>query len=319
MTRLSLIVSCIFVGCFCFGCGSNSDTPNSPSPNDPIPAVHTNPVWLNSGALVFENLGAFEVGPGWADVHPPSQGIVQWDLEDDDGILIIPNGLFPSSYLEGSAIGALISGLFGNLVVFSNSELNELNENIEWSSRSHLTINQSGDWIAWRSFDPSKEIGIWLFHQPSSTCLFVGPGSYPRFNPDGSKLVFRYHPPSGPPFIAEYSLSDAKLDTLFEFDPRNNCREISYSPDGRNLAYWNHSLDIEDHGVYVLSLDSGSVVQLIEEFGSGLTWGEMGIVYTRDCDSIADPGCGVLWLVDPESGQVRQLTQRYQFLFGLGK
>ena len=292
-----------------------SHEPSSSVFQEKTPSVHVSPTWAGESLVAFENLGATNAGPGWLSIDPASRGIVTYNVETTEYQMAIPNGIVPSSTISGSTLSALQGDRSGPIVLKNLSGLQLLDEPDTWTRRTYVSISYDGSFISWRSFGDLQQIGMWVFSTIDSAYTYLGEGGYGTWHPYENSLVYRYSDRIGATGIVRYCTSSTESDTLLTFPGDLSCRHVAYSPDGLSIAFFGIHRDEQFTGIYVFDLETEIYEQVHSHFGSGLSWGPLGIVYNNDCGEFNDPGCGVLWLLDTETWQARQITERFQFIF----
>ena len=292
------------------GC-SDSESIIDP-PADPFPVLHLNPVWVSANELAFEDIGARDAGPGWWRVDEARAGVVIFNFASNQHALAIPHGSEPSASTQTGELVAQLS-MDGSLIAYADSQRALIPEARIWTQRVHLALSTSSRYLAWRSFGNDAEVGIWIFERDTGICTYVGAGSFPIWNPIADRLMYRSRSLDGNICLVEYDCASAARDTVFEFGPNEGSESITYSPSGTSLAFFRVSAIGEDIGLCIVDMTTKTLRQVIGTWGDGIAWGARGIAYSDGCGDSNDPGCGVLWLLDPITGTTNQITHRYEF------
>jgi len=300
-------------------CSSCANETTKPVPFDPTPSVHRYPTWISEGVVGFQNTGAVSVGPGWLSINSENRGIVGFSLDTQDYEMLISNGIWPNSNLKGSKVVAHLIDPRGPVAIFQPEGSRLLKETKNWSRRSGVKINHDGTLFAWRSFGPDQEIGVWVYSEPTSEYTFLGQEAFISWHPFENTLIYRSFSDIGQLAIIENHLESGIIDTLLTFPSNFGSEEMSYSPDGEKIAFLGRGRTSDLKGIYTFEIGSKSYKKVISHWGLGLSWGPRGIVYNNDCGELEDPTCGVLWLLDPETGKSRPITERFQFDFSLSE
>ena len=296
------------------GCSSE---PSSPVYNDPVPSVHLNPTWLSIDVVAFENTGAYDVGPGYAEIDLRNSGVIELNVKSGEFDMVVQFGKYPRSVLGSDIIAAYCGSVVGPVVVVDSTGEHVFEEPYSWERRTYFCANRTGSLFAWRSTRSDHEQGIWIYSIDAQEYTFLGRGNYLTWHPNEDVLLYESSEQStkSSTRLVEYDFATGVLDTLMDFPSYLGCRKISYSPDGGRVAFFGFSTANEAQGLYILDKATGDFSKKSELFGWGLSWGPQGIVCNNDCGVLEDPGCGVLWLLDTETWQARQLTERFQFIF----
>jgi WD40 repeat protein len=279
---------------------------------EPYPIAHRRVAWVSEDVLAFENSGAIEMGPGWARIDPELAGVIVWDCQSGDWDVAIPGGVGPSAAEAAGQVVALL-GYGGDLVSYSESQVVIVPESLTWEGRYWLALSRDARAVAWRSYGSDHEVGVWVLDISEGNYTYLGDGIALAFSPTSDRLLYQPRTPGAPASLVLYDLGSAEHDTLFTFPENEGCTHAVFSPDGSRLAYFLTSTDNSRWGLYIRDISTGEQRQYVHARGLGLDWGPRGIVYSNGCTS-SDPGCGVLWLLDPESGIATRLTSRLQFV-----
>lgn len=286
---------------------------------EPVPSVHLYPTWVNENTIAFESKGARSVGPGWLSVVPENRGVVGYNLSSGEYEMLIPDGVSPNA----NYLGNIVVGFQGNntepIVTWTPQEIIILEEPDEWARRSKVCVNNNGTYLAWRNIGSGHEIGIWIYSLVHQEYIFVGVpdgndevSSDPVWHPTEDILLYRHTGP-GNSSVVEFSPTSSETDTLTHFNFAT--QSMSYSPEGDQIVVFGRGGSESDKGIYILDVVSGAYSKLSNHWGRGLSWGEMGIVYNNACGELDNPGCGVLWLLNPTTGESHPITERFQFNF----
>jgi len=298
---------------------------------EPTPSVHINPTWIDENTIAFESKGAKSVGPGWLSIVPENRGVVGYNLSSGEYEMLIPEGLSPNA----NYLGNVVAGFQGNntspISVWTPQGLVSIGDTEEWQRRSKVCVNHDGTKLGWRNISLGHDIGVWIYSLPTLEYLFVGTpdsddegssndSSNPVWHPVEDILLYSgtWVRGSGDSTIVissiiEFHFSSGESDTLATLDM--GIRSMCYSPTGNQVALIGAGPNERNHAIFVLDVTSGTYSKIKDHFGRGLSWGERGLVYNNDCGELDDPGCGVLWLLDPSTGESSPITQRFQFNF----
>lgn len=275
-----------------------------------FPTQHTFPAWADASAIYLVNTGAIRVDGGTA-TDEELRGIIRYDLLSREGRMVVLDGEYPALSRQGQIFAALRGGGDGAIVIGTDSTYYEVGESETWSNREDLTISYNGRLLAWCSRGSEHSPGIWTMEVDSGIYRYLGPGFYCRWSPSAEKLVYRASDVRTR--LIEYEYETGERDTLIDFPTERSGTHFSYAPNGEDMAYFCRSIDEFSGGVYLWDRETGLERHISHHLGYGLDWGIGGIIYANSCEDEADPGCGVIWHVDPVSGESRQLTERYQF------
>lgn len=283
------------------------------SPTDPIPTVHSFPTWIDSTQVALENLGAIEVGPGWASIDEDAMGVVVYDVVTHAYSMAVPRGLDPAGVGEGGMFASILGSIGGAISFRQGSVDSILPEKEQWGCRSQLTLSHDGMLLSWRSCGYEHQAGIWVWDRRDDVYEFVGSGAYPCWKKKSDVLLYRGD--GEYTCMIEMGFTSGQRDTIHVFAAGTSGQYFDYSPTGNEIAFFRLSLVDEENGLCVMDRESAGIRQINNDVGRGLSWGKYGIVYSNGCGSEDDPGCGVLWLANPGTGASQQLTSRFQFVF----
>lgn len=314
------------VGLVVFLCSCGED-PTTNIFYEPVPSVHIYPTWINESTIAFESEGADSVGPGWLSVVPDNRGIVGYNISTGEFEMLIPDGVSPNANYLGNKVVGFVRNNSSPIVVWNSQEVIFLEEVDDWSRRSKVCVNHDGAYLAWRNVGSDHDIGIWIYSLTNQEYLFVGVpdspsivSSAPVWHPTENTLLYRQTKMDNLPdtkgnidFVVELHLSSGRADTLASLDV--GISAMSYSPDGSKIAVLGRETIEENGGIYILDATLGTYQKISDHRGWGLSWGEMGIVYNNDCGYLDNLGCGVLWLLNPTTGESHPITERFQFNF----
>lgn len=271
-----------------------------------------NPAWYDDNILLIENIGVVAFGPSWISIQELSAGVIKWDISTGISEVLVPSGLFPSA--NQARVFSCISQDQGGAIVLGNDEGQRvIEEEVLWPKRVGLTINSSGALLAWVALSTEPAKGVWILDTNTMEYTFVGLGFSPAWHPVEDKLLFRYENAGQNALVATFDFSTSLTDTIFSFSAGGG-RNFSYSPSGNQIAYFGSGDHPDEFGVYVFDVISGEAQQINQHSGVGLCWGERGIVYSNQSGDMDNLGSGVLWIIDTETWESQQLTERYQFI-----
>ncbi len=299
----------VLAGAIATSC-AKQDAQFSPPPAE-FPVLHGRPTWISADELAFEDSGADEAGPGWWSVDETRAGIVLLNLATGRHTMAIPHGIFPSA---SAFTGELVAqaGLNGGLVSYADSQATALGEPRLWHKRSQLTLSASGRHCAWRSWGDDADVGIWVFERATDALVYLGSGQSPAWSATDERLMYATRSRNGLSCLVEYDCTSATRDTIIEFGPNEGPKDPAYSPDGASVAFI-HQRAASGDELCVLDLSTRAVHSLLPVSAEGIAWGARGIAFGNNCGSADDPGCGVLWILNPATGSMSQLTRRFEF------
>ena len=284
------------------------------------PTYHSYPSWFSVSEITFKNHGFIRVSPsGGGDVDPSKIGIYVYNLDNEDYSLLVPYGDQPNS---SSGSGFLTCTLNNAIVILNNGNTSILNYSPS-GDRRFPSVNMDGSQIAWSErFNPlgPEFDGVWIHHTDTDSTVCLGRGVITTWNRILSDrlalIIFNFE---NKRMLCEYDVSEnAIIDTLYTSPSENyEIRYFSYSPDSRKIVMSIIDINIENSGIWILDIDTKSLEKISSHYKvRGISWGERGIIYCRDCDEINDYGCGVIWMIDPVTYNEIQLTDRFQFVNG---
>ena len=163
-------------------------------------------------------------------------------------------------------------------------------------------------WLLVREFSAAPHVEV---ARTSQLTAWSGLDFYPVISPDGRMLAF-CSDRSGNLEIFTRQMLQGASELQVTNDGATNCQP-SFSPDGSQIAYASHGAR---PGIYVIPATGGTVRQLAT-FGTRPSWSPDGTQIAFQSDPLTDLGSNTrnamppstLWLVSPNGGEPRQLTQ----------
>lgn len=139
--------------------------------------------------------------------------------------------------------------------------------------------------------------------------ISVGRGTdnvQPSFSPDGRRIAFTSGRSGHPEvYLMDADGTNAELLTSFDFGDRNYRSDPDWSPDGRLVAFQSQFADGRFQVMTISLRDRGTKLLTSDGSNEQPSWAPDGrhLVFTS-----TRSGARQLWVVDTESGRVRQLT-----------
>ncbi|MCK4679754.1 PD40 domain-containing protein [bacterium] len=283
----------------------------SHDPGDVYPPHHETPAWSAGGLIAYRDNGFVPsaVDTGTYDVDEDLVGI--WVLNPDTGVEehILAGGKHPDWSPDGSRF----------LVVSGGRQLWTVNS--DGSGEEQLTFsgrNLYPDWspdasmVAWHRTDGDDQ-GLWLMRSTGdSQRAVLNRGYYPDWSPTGDELLCAGWT-GGIHGLLEYSISTGTVTFLATDDSDGGVTSLqpTYSPNGSQIAFTRHCVG-DLYQVWVMESDGTGSRQLTWDGATDPAWSPDGecVVYTRENWQSNAPEDGVLWIVDVETGEQRQLTHK---------
>lgn len=272
--------------------------------------MHVFPSWVGDSLVAFEDKGVTAIHDNSVEIDPDRAGVIVYNLVSRQHHLVLPHASYPGASRDGDVIVAVAGH---NLVAYVDSTISEIDEVEQWTNRSSIAVDDTGQLLAWRSSGADHAVGVWTFDRHSLQYRFLGRGADPDWKPGQDVVLYRASDGAGTTCLVEYRLGTAHYDTLYRFPATFSGRHFSYSPNGDKVAFFRISTEAAEQGLCTLDITAGEIEQHNGNLGVGLDWNDDGIIYTNGCYEIDNEGCGVLWLLDLDTGQEIQVSDRMQF------
>jgi Tol biopolymer transport system component len=158
--------------------------------------------------------------------------------------------------------------------------------------------------------DASGPAGVWIMRTDGSQKQFIARGRMPTWAPDGTYLLYIGLWAE----IYRVNVSDTsqvtRLTSFNQIDPYTRNNEFpKYSPDGTKIAFWSNG------NLWIMDSSGTNLQQLTSDgvdvsFGLPFSWNPDGssVVYTRYRSDEWTMSNGVLWILNPITGEKKQLT-----------
>lgn len=287
-----------------------SGSSDRPSDTTVFPMHHSAPAWSRQGLIAYQDRGVYCVrNSGYYHLDPELRGI--WVVNPRTGVRsqLLRGGMTPGWSPDGRhlAIGGIYVTLVDSInpvqVTFCGGSLGP-----EWSPDGQLIVYESNcEGPAYKT---------WVMRADGTEQRNIAPDRAakrgPSWSPDGSRIVHvRYAGGAGELFGMDADGSNPiRLTTT-----RADDRDPQYSPDGRFIAFASQSHVEGDPlpQVWVMNADGNAPRRLTDRGGSEPSWSPDGteIVFVRNDWFSNDPGNGVLWIVNVETGAERQLLSKW--------
>jgi eukaryotic-like serine/threonine-protein kinase len=191
------------------------------------------------------------------------------------------------------AVGGMLLTRMGERIV------NAVKLTPEGSVSAGPSLSADGTYVAYISnrADPGN-LDIWLQSTSSGDArrLTINPAedAYPSISPDGRLVAFRSERNGGAVYLIG---SDGKSERLLVPGGRNP----AFSPNGRAIAYWLGSEDMQRSGeLYLYSIDGGPPRRVVSDFDDARypTWTYDGLLLFFGCPAAETASCPEWWVVD---------------------
>ena len=306
-----------------FGCSETTTAPvrgpvrgpvmgnGGPDFSPVFPMHHSEPSWSQKGLIAYEDLGIVCVNPSGSYLPDTSlAGLWILNPETGDKRRLLPWGKSPDWSPDGNK---LVFGANGQVytVGTDGTGLEQLtvarrNFSPAWSP--------DGQWIAYRS-----DFFIWIMRPDGNEQQDVSGGFWgatmPSWNPDATQIIHIRHISGVTPSAEVYTTDCRGLEPRRLTHNLAEERHPRFSPDGRRVAFSSQS-SWESPAlpqIWVMQVDGSEARQLTTRGGSHPSWSPDGtrIVLTREDWKSDTSMAGVLWVVNVETGEERQLTHKW--------
>lgn len=287
----------------------NGDEYVDPDPDGRFPTHHETPSWSSGGEIAYRDNGIIWVDPAgfFYDVDPSLAGLWIIDPETDDATRIHAAGWQPDWSPSGDDLAFVIGG---QLYRADRGGAGEVQ--LTWEERN-FRPSWSGDGgsIAWHRTS-GVEPGLWVMSASGQNHEFlVRHGYFPEWHPLRNAMLYAGWQGSTHG-ILEYFVNTG-TSTLLRADREETSSLLpSYSPDGAHIAFaFSEAGELPQ--VWIMDADGANARQITQCGGTDPSWSPDGtrIVYARTNNQLNTSEDGVLWIVDVETGEHRQLTHRW--------
>ena len=264
---------------------------------------HESPSWSSAGLIAYLDKGIvfMDSVTGGTITSDSLAGI--WVLHPETGEKrrVTPVGRSPDWSPDGTKLVLSTSQIYS--VNADGSDLRRLTS----AGRNFFPAwSHDGEWLAFDSNYTLPVDAIWIMRPDGSERQVIGPtgARMPEWHPDGSLIVHI----RGNWQVATMTHQGSDIRFLTA-NAQNSHPE--YSPDGSRIAYERKGAGLPE--VWVMNADGSDQRRMTTRGGASPSWSPDGrrIVFVLEDWSRDDPELGVLWVIDVETGEERQLTHKW--------
>ena len=301
------ILAVVFLSVFLVqGCDSGHAPVPIPEP-EPETIYQGFPTWLTEDLILFENheLPGGASNPDSVEIVPGR--ICALSISTKQVIELGLLGTRPSGQVSLGKAVWFSPDHFGSIVMGDLGGWEEIVGPPSSGWRAGVCLSKSGAYVAWQTMGADSENGLWVLNLQSGTRTFLGSGHSPAWHPFIDIVVYSGSLGGGSPAVLACSGPDWEPEIVGGYPNGVFGSYLSFSPNGQEIAFSNSGSPSDD-GVWTNRFGFFAPENRIPCSVKGLDWGLQGIIFGTGCSEELEPGCGRLWVVDPENWTVEQLT-----------
>ena len=283
----------------------------SADPGDIYPPHHEAPSWSTDGLIAYRDNGYVPSATDTGSYYVDEDLVGIWVLNPDTGVEehVLAGGKHPDWSPDGSRLLVVSEGR--QLWIVNSDGSGE--EQLTFSGRNlYPDWSPDGSMVAWHRTDGDDQ-GLWLMRSTGDSQRAVLNGAYyPDWSPAGDRVLCAGWW-GGVHGLLEYTISTGAVTFLATDDSDSGVTSLqpTYSPNGSQIAFTRHCVG-DLYQVWVMESDGTGSGQLTWDGAKDPAWSPDGecVVYTRENWQSNAPEDGVLWIVNVETGEQRQLTHK---------